>query len=200
MIQPPQPLYFLRHGETFFNAEGRIQGQLDTPLSARGREQAVEAGRTLGELLCDAGLDPADPGYFASPLSRTRDTMMIARETIGLPETGFATDPRLMELCFGRWQDLTWPEIRARYPGGVADRDRDVWNYAPQDGESYAQLTERVRAWLAERSGPTVVVAHGGVARALMVLRGGIAPSQAGAMPVYQGRVLIFSNGTGCWA
>ena len=198
---PSQPaLFFLRHGETFFNAEGRIQGQLDTPLSPRGREQAVEAGRMLGELLQAGGLDPATPDYVASPLSRTCDTMMLARETIGLPEAGFTTDPRLMELCFGRWQDLTWPEIRAMDPGGVAARNRDLWNYAPQDGESYAQLTERVKAWLAERSGPTVVVAHGGVARALMVLRGGVAPSEAGAMPVYQGRVLIFSNGTGRWS
>jgi broad specificity phosphatase PhoE len=199
MPNPPD-LYFLRHGETFFNAEGRIQGQLDTPLSPRGREQAVEAGRSLGALLRDARLAPEAPGWFASPLSRTRETMTLAREAIGLPDDGFATDPRLMELNFGSWQDLTWPEIRARDAREVAARNRDLWNYTPPGGESYATLTERVRAWLAERSGPTVAVAHGGVARALMVLRGGLPPAEAGTMPVYQGRVLIFSNGTGRWA
>ncbi|MDE2362338.1 MAG: histidine phosphatase family protein [Hyphomicrobiales bacterium] len=194
------PLFFLRHGETYFNAEGRIQGQLDTPLSPIGRDQAAEAGRALESLFMGAGLDlPATP-WCVSPLSRATDTATIARDAAGLPGAGFVTDARLMELNFGVWQNMTWPEIRGREPGAVSARQSDVWNFTPPGGESYAALTTRVAAWLEERNGTTVVVAHGGVARALMVLIGGVAPAEACKAPVYQGRVLAFSSGKGSWA
>ena len=193
------PLFFVRHGETFFNAEGRIQGQMDTPLSPKGRAQALEAGMALGECMRGSGLDPAALPYFASPLSRATDTMALAREAMGLPVDGFGLDARLMELSFGLWQNMTWPEIRVRDPGGVLARERDVWNFAPPEGESYAALAARVGSWLAEHDGPVVAVAHGGVARVLMTLVGGLAPADAQAMPVYQGRVLVFSGGTAQW-
>ncbi|HMN72432.1 MAG TPA: histidine phosphatase family protein [Rhodoblastus sp.] len=196
---PATPLFFFRHGETFYNAEGRIQGQLDTPLSPLGRAQAGEAGRKLGAALAQNGLAFDRIGWFASPLSRACDTMDIARGALGLPQDDFIRDKRLMELCFGRWQDLTWPEIDARYPGAVAARKADFWNFRPPDGESYADLAARVRAFLDERAGPAVVAAHGGVARALMALIGGVAPEETHAMPVYQGRLLVFSGGRGRW-
>ena len=193
------PLFFLRHGETFYNAEGRIQGQLDTPLSPRGRGQAGEAGRILADAIRADGRTFDAFGWIASPLTRAVDTMMLARAAAGLPETGFSCDPRLMELSFGRWQNLTWPEIRAKYPREAAQRDAGVWTFTPPDGESYAALAERVGAWLSTLSGPTVAVAHGGVARALMTLIGGVSPSDAYSLPVQQGRVLAFSDGHGRW-
>lgn len=193
------PLFFFRHGETFYNAEGRIQGQLDTPLSPRGREQAVEAGRHLGAALATEGVALYTPGWFASPLSRASDTMVLARRTLALPEEHFVRDKRLMEISFGLWQDLTWPEINARYPGAPAARQSDFWKYRPPNGESYADLTDRVRAFLDERAGPVVVAAHGGVARALMVLLGGVAPAETRGMHIHQGRLLIFRNGRGRW-
>ena len=196
---PPEPLYFFRHGETFFNAEGRIQGQLDTPLSPHGRDQAGEAGAALVGALRADGFDPSTPAYFASPLSRATETMGLARRAMGLPVEDFTTDPLLMELSFGRWQNQTWPEIRARDPGEVAARQKDVWSFTPPGGESYAALTQRVGEWLAGLSGPAVAAAHGGVARALMVLLGGLSPSDAVSMPIHQGRILVFSGGKGRW-
>ena len=193
------PLFFFRHGETFYNAEGRIQGQLDTPLSPRGREQAVEAGHKLGAALAAERVSRDVSGWFASPLSRASDTMALARRALALPEDDFTRDKRLMEISFGRWQDLTWPEIAARYPGAPAARQSDFWNYRPPNGESYADLTDRVRAFLGERAGPTVVAAHGGVARALMVLLGGVAPADTRGMPIHQGRLLVFQHGRGRW-
>lgn len=195
----PHPFYFFRHGETFYNAEGRIQGQLDTPLSPLGRRQASEAGGILGRTFRSAGLAPETFGWFASPLSRAVETMTIAREALDLPPTGFSTDARLMELNFGAWQDLTWPEIRTRDPRGAAARKNDIWDFAPPGDESYAMLAERVKNWLSERDGPVVAAAHGGVARVLMALIGGLAPADAAVMPVYQGRILAFSGGVGRW-
>ena len=65
------PLIFLRHGETFYNAEGRIQGQLDTPLSPRGRGQAGEAGRILADAIRADGRTFDAFGWIASPLTRS---------------------------------------------------------------------------------------------------------------------------------
>ena len=192
-------LYFFRHGETFYNAEGRIQGQLDTPLSPVGREQALEVGRLLKLKLQTDGVPPESPGWFASPLSRASETMALARKEAGLPDEPFARDTRLMELNFGLWQDQTWPDIKTRDPAAVAARKADFWNFRPPEGESYADLADRVRAFLDGLTGPAVVAAHGGVARALMVLIGGLQPHETRGMPVYQGRILVFSAGRGHW-
>lgn len=193
------PLLFFRHGETFYNAEGRIQGQLDTPLSPLGRAQAAEAGRLLGAALQAEGLAAQAPGWFASPLARARETMEIARRALGLPADDFTRDKRLMELSFGQWQDLTWPEIAALYPAGVAARKTDFWGFRPPDGESYADLAARVASFLDGLSGPAIVAAHGGVARALMTLIGGVRPQDTRGMPIHQGRLLAFSGGRGRW-
>lgn len=193
------PLFFFRHGETFYNAEGRIQGQLDTPLSPLGRAQAAEAGRLLGAALQADGLAAEAPSWFASPLARASETMEIARRALGLPPDGFTRDNRLMELSFGRWQDLTWPEVAALYPAAVTARKTDFWGFRPPGGESYADLAARVASFLDGLSGPAVVAAHGGVARALMTLIGGVRPQDTRGMPIHQGRLLAFSGGRGRW-
>ena len=198
-FDPATPLFFFRHGETFYNAEGRIQGQLDTPLSPRGREQAVEAGHILGEALAAHGIGLDTPGWFASPLSRASETMILARRALAIPEDDFKRDGRLMEISFGAWQDLTWPEIGARDPGGFAARKSDFWHFRPPGGENYADVADRVRAFLDEIAGPTVVAAHGGVARALMTLIGGVKPEDTPGMPIHQGRLLVFTDGRGRW-
>src|SRR3954454_16381515 len=84
-------LYFIRHGETDWNAEARLQGQRDIPLNDFGRVQAEEAGARLRALV----LHYADLDYVASPLSRTRDTMELMREAIGLAPRVYREDERL---------------------------------------------------------------------------------------------------------
>jgi broad specificity phosphatase PhoE len=80
MLSPDITLYFIRHGETDWNAEGRLQGQRDIPLNDLGRVQAVEAGGILNNLY----LQPEDLDWWVSPLLRTRETAERAREAIGL--------------------------------------------------------------------------------------------------------------------
>jgi broad specificity phosphatase PhoE len=187
--------YFVRHGETDWNAERRLQGQLDIPLNARGRLQAAQCGDTLRDLVAVGGKAAADFTYMASPLSRAAETMEIMREGLGLPRAGYAADPRLRELSFGRWEGLTYQEVRALDRQVLAVRDRDKWNFAPPAGESYAQLLVRVRTWYEGASGDTIVAAHGGVARVLMVLFGVKAPQDATHGDVAQGVVYAFAPG-----
>ena len=192
----PYRILFARHGETAYNAENRLQGQRDIPLNARGRDQAAAVGRTLGQRIrpeIDA-LEAAD-AFFASPLKRATETMEVARGKMGLDPGRYRLDPRLMELSFGDWEGLTWAEIAALDPKGLAARRSDKWNYVPPGGESYAMLAERVRAWLATLAGDALVVAHGGTARALMTILAGLPDGVSAGTPIVQGRALLFDKG-----
>jgi broad specificity phosphatase PhoE len=192
-------LFFLRHGETDWNVEGRLQGRRDVPLNARGRAQAARAGRTLTRLLASAGLRPEETPFQSSPLGRTRQTLEIARREMGLPAEGGDFDDRLLEFTFGRWEGLTWPEVCARDPKLAMARGADKWNFRPPGGESYAQLSERLAPWLAEQEKPSVVVSHGGVARALMRMIGDLSMERAPMANIWQGRVLVFSKDRFDW-
>jgi broad specificity phosphatase PhoE len=196
----PHRLIFVRHGETAYNAESRLQGQLDTPLNARGREQARAIGGTLRSLLGPEidRLDEAE-AFFASPLERARETMDIARDAMGLKPGRYHLDPVLKELSFGVWEGLTWPEIEVRDAKGLRARRKDRWAFAPEGGESYAMLAVRLRPWLDSLSEHAFVISHGGVARVLMALIAGVPPAKAVEAPIIQGRAILFENGSCRW-
>jgi broad specificity phosphatase PhoE len=197
MAQPyPHRIVFVRHGQTPYNAENRLQGQRDVPLDGKGREQAEAVGRFLrGHLGADVARLNAAGAFWASPLGRTRQTMELARVAMGLPPQPYRLDARLMELSFGAWEGLTWDEVKVRDAAGVKARQADKWDYAPPHGESYAEMVGRIRPWLDEREGDALVVAHGGVARVLLALLAGMAPADAAEAEVWQGRALIFDKG-----
>ncbi len=193
-------LWFIRHGETEFNREGRLQGQQDTPLNAKGREQASAVGRALRKLAGAemAALDKAG-AFVASPFERTRRTMELARTAMGFAPGSYALDDRLKELTFGAWEGFTWPEIEARDPAGAAARAADKWDFVPPGGESYAGLARRVAPWLEAIEGDLFVASHGGVARALMYLIADMAPEKAAEAPIQQGRAILFEGGRFEW-
>jgi probable phosphoglycerate mutase len=193
-VSPPA-VYFVRHGETDWNLERRLQGQKDIPLNDLGRVQAEEAGRILAR----TGLRVDALDHVASPLCRTRETMEIVRAAAGLPPTGYRTDPRLVELTFGFWEGLTWKEVRRQDPQRAAARERDKWGYVPPQGESYAMLAERVRPVLDGLTRPAVVVSHGGVARAFLHLAGGVSQRFAAGVDIWQGKVLLIADGRHEW-
>jgi broad specificity phosphatase PhoE len=191
----PHRLVFVRHGETAYNAENRLQGQRDTPLNGRGRDQARAVGRTLREQL-GPEIDrlEAAHAFVASPLARARETMELVRAAMDLPQSSYGLDNALMEITFGAWEGLTWAEVRERDPAGVAARNADIWGFTPPGGESYAMLTDRLRPWLAALEGDMLVVAHGGVARAFMAMLAGVPGAIAAGIPIDQGRALIFEE------
>ncbi len=158
-------IYFLRHGETDWNAAKRIQGHLDAPLNDKGRGQAARNGRVLAELIRDA--DAFD--FVSSPLVRASETMEIVRRELGLDPKGYRTDLRLREYNLGDWQGSLYPDIERDFPELIAERDRDPWNfrYPGEGGESFALLSARVLAWLAEIDRDTLTTSHGGVMRCL---------------------------------
>jgi broad specificity phosphatase PhoE len=196
----PHRLWFIRHGETDYNREGRLQGQRDVPLNPKGREQASAVGRTLRKV---AGPEidrlEAAHAFVASPLLRTRQTMERARAAMGLPVGNYKLCDDLKELTFGDWEGLTWPEVEVRDPRGAAARNADKWDFTPPNGESYAGLAQRLIPWVKSIERDLFVASHGGVARALMFLLAGVAPSAAAEANIHQGRAILFADGGFTW-
>jgi probable phosphoglycerate mutase len=89
---------------------------------------------------------------------------------------------------------MTWPEVVAQDPFGAAAREHDKWRFRPPGGESYDDLAQRLWPWLDEQQAPSVVVSHGGVARALMHMLGGLCVERAPLADIFQGRLLVFSG------
>ncbi|MFL4995564.1 MAG: histidine phosphatase family protein [Microvirga sp.] len=196
-MTPSRPkIYFIRHGETDWNLEGRLQGQKDIPLNDVGRVQAEEAARKLEALVPHF----EDLAYVASPMTRTRETMEILRTTLGLHPEVYRLDDRLVELTFGTWEGMTWKEVRKAEPVLAALREQDKWHYAPPGGgESYAMLVDRIRPILDDLTRDTVIVAHGGVARAFLSICCGVSSRQAASMDIWQGRILVIEGRSYRW-
>ncbi len=188
-------LYYVRHGETDFNVEARLQGRRDTALNARGRRQAAECGEVLRDLFARDNREAANFGYVASPLRRARDTMEGLRGALGLDPFCYALDDRLMEISYGDWEGMTLSEIDARAPGLLAERERDKWDFAPPGGESYRALTARIGEWYGGLTRDTVVAAHGGGMRALIALFGLLPREEATHAQIAQGVVYVFADG-----
>ena len=192
---PSPVIYYIRHGETPWNAEGRFQGSIDIPLNDRGRTQATAAGHILRDLIARRAREPHHFGYVSSPLSRARMTMDLLRGSLGLPADGYAVEPRLREIGWGDWEGKTVPEMEAHDPTTFAARRKDRWNVTAPRGETYAQVTARMREWLATLTADTVAVAHGGTMRALMVATCAATTAEAIEARVEQGVVYMFADG-----
>ncbi len=155
------PLYMLRHGETAWNTERRMQGTKNSDLTERGRAQALAMGRALK---AELAREPGPTIFLRSPLGRVRETSEIIGRELGLDPAAWRDDARLAELNYGDWEGFSWKEIEARRPNALADWKADPQGFTPPGGESHADLRARSAAVLADiaASGQrTVVVGHG---------------------------------------
>jgi probable phosphoglycerate mutase len=188
-------LYYVRHGETDFNVQGRLQGRRDTLLNEHGRRQAAKSGALLKDLFARDHKRPDEFDYVSSPLKRARETMEVVRGSLGLEPRDYEIDDRLVEIAYGDWEGLTLAEIEKASAGILARRERDKWDFAPPNGESYRQVAARIGAWYVALMRDTVVAAHGGGVRALMALLNILPEEQATHAQVEQGVVYIFADG-----
>jgi broad specificity phosphatase PhoE len=152
-------IYYLRHGETEWNTEGRVCGHTDVPLSDAGRQQACLLAERLKSLRVDV--------LYSSPLRRALDTARIVAEAIGHTPV---VDIRLMELNYGEWEGRTFDEIERADPLGYQAWVADPGRLAPPRGESGEQLIERAAPFfnlIASRygEGNVAVVCHKTVGR-----------------------------------
>jgi probable phosphoglycerate mutase len=189
------PLCIVRHGETDWNVEGRLQGQKDIPLNGKGRAQAESVGRILRRDCPDV----LSFDFVSSPLLRARQTMELMRAAMKLDPDAYRRDDRLKELTFGEWEGYTWPEMRLRDAAACDARQADKWGYCPPGGESYSMLSDRIAGWLKDVNGPTLAVTHGGVARVLLGLLAGVGEADLPLKDITQGRALLFDGEKARW-
>ena len=147
----------MRHGQSTWNHEHRIQGQLDPPLSAEGRRQATQLGRRL------AGRKFA--GFYSSDLLRAIETARLIGEAMGIEPTPMA---ELREIYLGQWEGLHTEELAIRFPEAWASwTEEPNWDLVP-GGEGSAAFEVRVASALdaifeRHQDGDVLVVTHGGV-------------------------------------
>lgn len=195
-MSTPTRLYYIRHGETAWNVEARLQGQRDIPINARGREQARHSGEVLRDLLARDAIDPAQLDFVSSPLGRARETMELLRAAAGLDAKAYRQDARLAEISFGQWEGFTIAELRQRWPDAVEARERDKWSFTPPEAESYATMSTRIRDWYDALTRDTVAVAHGGTLRGLLVQLGIASKEEAPFLDIAQGVVYVIQAGS----
>jgi broad specificity phosphatase PhoE len=192
---PAPTIYYIRHGETEWNADGRLQGAQDIPLNDLGRKQAADAGGILAGLFARDGRNEQALPFVASPLGRARSTMELVRDALKLPPHDYSIDDRLREIGYGHWEGSTLSQMQASDPDVFAARQAEKWTVAPPGGETYASVQLRMRDWYDSLLGDTVAVAHGGTARALMVALGIETPGSAADLTIEQGAVYVFGEG-----
>ncbi|WP_375227552.1 histidine phosphatase family protein [Roseobacter sp. S98] len=180
------PLYILRHGQTHWNAEHRVQGQLNSPLTDLGHRQAAEQHRIL------SGRDLTGFRFLSSPQGRAFQTAAIALEGLAMR---IDTDPRLAEIIVGEYEGRR----RAELPdGGAADESEEsalhLYDSAP-GGEGFAGLRARCAAFLDDLKGPSVLVTHGMTSRMLRLILLNRDMSEMAALPGGQGVVYYLEQG-----
>jgi broad specificity phosphatase PhoE len=163
------PLYFLRHGATDWNGQGRYQGRTNTDLSSQGLSDARRNSELLRQLIDETRADHANLSLVSSPLNRARQTADIVAREFDLQDQ-VACNPAFQELSMGRWEGLTSQQVKQRYYEERKSRKLDRWHFKPVGGESMAERSRGIRQALSELSPGTIVVTHSVVLRIIICI------------------------------
>lgn len=190
MSWPWNEIFLARHGETEWNVAGRRQGQLDSPLTDRGWADALNVAAIAATLDLDS--------VFTSPLGRAHKTALITARHV---ELTVSVVDELSELHHGSLAGMTRAETEEAYPGELDRRDSDKYNWRFPDGESYAELDERVATALKEvavaATSRPLIVSHAMTMRMLLKNLLGVDAATALAYDVgHQGRMVRVDTST----
>ncbi len=150
-------IHFIRHGQTQWNVEGRLQGVQDIPLSHKGHLQAKQLGDRMRQWPIDV--------IISSPLQRARNTAQMLGDS-------FVTMHDVREIELGQWEGLTLKELFEQNPSLAQYSDKDVTNRRAPGGESYEDVLKRAKAAL-----ETIVATHSEAAHIVVVSHGGFIKS-----------------------
>ncbi len=157
-------IYLLRHGQTEWNVEGRYQGQLNSPLTAKGKEQAHANALKLKKYI-----NIKEVKFFASPLGRARDTAEIIAKINGVDIANIMFEEQIQEFNYGIFEGKTKTYCKSELATEFLAREADKFNYVLEGGESYAKVYVRLKKWLelVKDEKVIVIVAHEMINRAL---------------------------------
>jgi probable phosphoglycerate mutase len=189
-------IYYVRHGQTVWNRQQRLQGRGDSPLTLWGVQLAIAYAEALRREL-DGERDLA---VHSSPMGRARQTAAIVADALGVGADAVIEDELLAEHDVGSWRGKSWVEIEREC--GVAREALRDWDLRPPGGETRREMFERARRWLARRHGDeriAIIVSHGGFSRAFRAAFLGLAAEEAGDLPVHtHGRLYRLADGSVC--
>lgn len=187
-------IILVRHGETQWNREGRVQGHGDSPLTPKGAAQARAYGRHLVDLL---GEQLRSWRVVSSPLGRCAQTTGILCEVAGIDFRTITFDERLREVHTGDWSGLPKADLATRFPQLMEGGGLDHWVFRCPGGESHGQVSTRLGHWLEELSAgdKVVAVSHGIAGRVLRGLYLKEDPHQALLGDSPQDAMFVMSNG-----
>ena len=162
----------IRHGETQWNLQGKLQGRLDTPLTLNGVRQAMAIAVQHKSFIQET----QDIQFWVSPLGRAKQTASILADLWEVPFSYFKEIPALAERGYGCWEGLSQEEIKATRAQEFESNSRDPWNFAMEGGESRAKLANRLHEWVEELSADSlhVAITHSGCLRSLRGLYTGV--------------------------
>ena len=181
-------IYLLRHGETEWNATGRFQGRLDSPLTTRGVAQAEKFAQRLAPWAATFS------AFAVSPLGRARQTSSIIRSAGSFPPEQI--DERLAEVSIGSWDGLTHVDIDACWPGLLDGATSFDWYFRSPNGENYADAAARARDWLDDLTGKVVAITHGLMSRIIRGTYLGLSKDDTLHLPVTQDAIWYLAEGS----
>ena len=181
-------IYLLRHGQTVFNAEGRLQGHVDSPLTELGVAQARRMGEALKSLVSET------EGWriLSSPLGRARATADLVSEVLGWGEV--EVEDRLKELTAGRWDGMLRTDIQKEHPEAFSTSG---WDFRAPGAETFEAVADRMAEWLGTLHADCRIIAisHGISGRVLRGVYAGLSRDVALAQPVPQDAFFRLSAG-----
>lgn len=177
----PPALFLIRHGETVWNREERLQGRRDSDLTAAGRAQAEALAGAVAGIAAER---------VSSPQGRAVETARIVFG--GAP---FRQDPRLVEIDVGAFTGRRLPELRVEHPKSFAALGLGWYDLCP-GSEGFAALERRSRAFLADLTAPALIVGHGVSLRMIWAIATGTGIARLHEAPLEQGGILAVSGGT----
>jgi probable phosphoglycerate mutase len=186
-------IILIRHGETEWNREGRYQGQLDSPLTEKGKQQAKDNAQKIKREL--GNIDEVK--IFSSPLGRAKSTALIIVDELGLSPDRVIFEPLIREFNYGILEGKTKEYCRENYSEIMDSREADKWFYQIESGDSYKQVAKRIKSWLDSLDSKITVVAitHEMVSRTLRKLYRYITIKEALTLRQPNNVVLLLENG-----
>ncbi|EII2984524.1 histidine phosphatase family protein [Vibrio parahaemolyticus] len=148
-------IFVLRHGETEFNADKKLQGHCNSSLTSKGSDQARRVGTTLKKYVENRPFR-----VYSSTLGRALQTSQIVCEELNYSYENLNKEPRLKEFSLGEWEQRTIPSLEQEIPNLLAQND---WYLQAPNCETYESVRERLSSWLSDvaHDEDIVVVSHG---------------------------------------
>lgn len=184
-------IYLLRHGQTQFNKEQRLQGHCNSDLTTLGLKQANAMANTLATIL----EQPKDWTLYSSPLGRALHTAQIISERLSLPRHAICQDKRVMEIGLGEWEQQSAPELARQYPH--ISQQVLSWYLKAPGAERLSDAQARLASWLQDPALPqlVIVVAHGLSGALLRGVYGGLEEEAVWAQEIPQDAFFKLQDG-----